>query len=355
MKNKHLLLFLWAFLLGNFTSLQAQFEESVTLPNASQKSQIMQTIGLSKITVEYHSPAVKGREVWGKLVPYDKVWRAGANENTTITFTDDVKINGKYLPAGTFGVHIIPSAEEWTVIFSQNSTSWGSYFYDKGEDILRIKVKPETAEHREWLAYDFINREAQSATLVMHWEKVKIPLKFEVDVHKVVLENLRQEMRSLPYWSWVGSCQAAGYCVQYNINHEEALEWVNRSIAVEKTFTNLMTKSRLLAQMDKAEEAKKTEEEAYKIAKDGEMGNYTYQLGVIENQGEKALSVAEKRAELFPKSWSALAGLGQAYQKAGKIMQALKYFKMALPLVQGNDGAKQWIQGQIKALSSSKK
>ncbi len=338
----------------SLSELYAQFEQPVAVPNSSQKASIMQTVGLSEITVEYYSPAVKGREVWGKLVPYDQVWRAGANENTKITFSDDVKINGKYLPAGTFGLHMIPNEDEWTVIFSQNSTSWGSYFYTQEEDILRINVKPQAAAHREWLAYDFTNREAQSTTLVMHWEKVKIPLTFEFDVHGVVLESLRQEMRNLANWSWVGTCQAATYCAQHKINQQEALTWINRSISMEKTFTNLMTKARLLEQLKQTEEAKTTEAEAYKFAKDGEMGNYVYELGVIQNEGEKALQVAEKRAEIFPKSWRALSGLGQAYQTAGNLMKALQYFKMALPLVQDNQGATDWIQGQIKALTKAK-
>src|SRR5579864_1840871 len=127
----------------------------IDLPRASQHAMIMQRIGLTDITINYHRPLANGREIWGKVVPYGKVWRAGANENTVITFTDPVTIEGQPLEKGTYGLHMIPDQNEWTVIFSKNSASWGSFSYKQDEDALRVNVKPQPAEAHNALAYDF--------------------------------------------------------------------------------------------------------------------------------------------------------------------------------------------------------
>src|SRR5438309_7814971 len=126
----------------------------LNLPRDSQHASVAQRIGITDITVKYHRPLVKGRTIWGKVVPYGQVWRAGANENTTITFTDPVSIEGKPLPKGTYGLHMFPGEKEWTVVFSKNSTSWGSFTYDEKEDALRVTVKPQSADLHEALAYD---------------------------------------------------------------------------------------------------------------------------------------------------------------------------------------------------------
>ena len=121
------------------------------IPRQSQHAVLMQRVGITDITISYHRPLVAGRKIWGGVVPYGQVWRAGANENTTIEFTDQVMIEGKPLDRGTYGLHMIPNADEWTVIFSKNSTSWGSFTYDQKEDALRVNVKPHATEFREAL------------------------------------------------------------------------------------------------------------------------------------------------------------------------------------------------------------
>ena len=139
---------------------RAQFKNGsqateLNLPRLSQRAQITQRVGLTDITIVYHAPLAGGRELFGKTVPYGQVWRAGANENTTISFTDDVSVEGHPLAAGTYGLHMIPNADQWTIIFSKNSTSWGSFSYDEKEDALRVNVKPAAAENRDSLAYTF--------------------------------------------------------------------------------------------------------------------------------------------------------------------------------------------------------
>ena len=159
----------------------------------SLKASVMQRLGIdTDITIEYSRPGVKGRKIWGELVPYGLApgneysnekpypWRAGANENTTIEFSKDVLIEGNKLPAGKYGIHMIPSEKDWTIIFSKNSEGWGSFAYNQEEDALRITVTPVEAPHKEWLMFGFNNLDGTSATVCLHWEKVKVPFKIEL-------------------------------------------------------------------------------------------------------------------------------------------------------------------------------
>ena len=172
-----------------FCQFQTQAaEKSRPSPNAT----VTQRVGLTDIAIKYCRPGVKGRKIWGNLVPYgmnpgnkyskgkDFPWRAGANENTTIELSQDVKVEGKSLAAGTYGLHMIPGKEEWVIIFSKNHSSWGSYSFNAEEDALRVTVTPVTTEHNEWLAYYFSDLTDNSAILNLHWEKLKVPIKVQV-------------------------------------------------------------------------------------------------------------------------------------------------------------------------------
>src|SRR5437868_15515907 len=167
-------LLLGLLFVANLTEAQSTV---LDLPRPSQHATVMQRVGVTDITINYHRPLVGGRKVWDALVPYGQVWRAGANENTTITFTDPVTIEGKPLPKGTYGLHMFPGEKEWTVVFSKNSTSWGSFTYDEKEDALRVTVKPQPADLHEALAYDFDDVKPDSATVTLRWEKLAVPFK----------------------------------------------------------------------------------------------------------------------------------------------------------------------------------
>lgn len=173
------------------------------LPLQSQRAEISQRIGITDITISYHRPLVNDRKVWGALVPYGQVWRAGANENTTITFSDPVQIEGKPLDKGTYGLHMIPTANEWTIIFSKNSTSWGAFTYDQAEDALRVTVKPQTADMHNALTYDFDQLQPDSALVELEWEKIAVPFKVSVDVHDVVEASLKKQLRNLSQLSLI--------------------------------------------------------------------------------------------------------------------------------------------------------
>src|SRR5690349_3623492 len=241
-------------------SAEAQFKNGsqpteLNIPRVSQRGSVTQRIGLTDITINYHRPAVGGREIWGKIVPYGKVWRAGANDNTTITFADDVTVEGKPLAAGTYGLHMIPDKDQWTIIFSKNSTSWGSFSYDEKEDALRVNVKPRAEDAFEDLTYTFDDVKPESAVATLRWEKLAVPFQIGVDVKAVVLRGIKNELRSVGGFTWAGYDEAAQWCLDNNYNLEEALKWEDTSIQGEPRFENWETKSRILSAMGKNDDA----------------------------------------------------------------------------------------------------
>ena len=184
---------------------------------------------------------MKGRAVWGKVVPYGEVWRTGANENTTIQFTTPVRIGGHELPAGTYGVQTIPTAQDWTFILSKDADRWGAFTYDPKDDALRATIHPEPAPQQEWMSFEFTDLSDTSATLVLRWEKLRVPVKIEVDTPKAVVGNAKAALR------WQTPLAAASYCVQSGECLAEAGHWIDASIAIEPTFSNQRLKAQLLA------------------------------------------------------------------------------------------------------------
>jgi hypothetical protein len=178
-----------AFLFALSSTTQAQDKEV----RKSLHATVTQTLGVeTDITFDFSRPGVKGRTIWGDLEPYGLhpgnkysdnkpyPWRAGANENTTITVSSDIKVEGKKLAAGKYGVHMIPSETDWVVIFSKKNDGWGSFAYDEKDDALRVTVKATAAPHKEWLTYGFDDLAGTSATAFLHWDKLKVPFKIEV-------------------------------------------------------------------------------------------------------------------------------------------------------------------------------
>lgn len=300
---------------------------NVTTPDLSQKSTLSQRIGITDISLIYYSPEVKKRAIWGKLIPYGKVWRAGANENTVIRFTHDVKVEGQMIKAGTYGLHMIPEKDQWTIIFSKNYTSWGSYFYKKDEDVLRVKVKPVVSELQEWLTYDFNDRKADSAILALSWEKVRVPIKIEVDVKKIMVDNIRKELRSLPFWYWKGTYGAAKYCFDNGVNLEEALKWIDKSINTEENFQNVFLKSKILNKLNKPSDAAKAKKHAFKIASENDMTQHAYSFASKDK--EKCVSILLKNTKRY-KTWTSYRALARLYNYTKEKKNAIKYFKLAL-------------------------
>src|SRR6185369_945749 len=227
------------------------------IPRDSQHATVLQKVGITDIKVNYHRPLVKGRQIWGKVVPYDAVWRAGANENTTISFSDPVTIEGKTLEAGAYGLHMIPGEKSWIVIFSRNSTSWGAFTYKQEEDALRVTVTPQPAEFHEALAYDFDDVKDDAATLTMRWEKLAVPVKIGVNTKELVQASLHKQLRGFAQYTWDGWDDAANYLLANKLSVDDALNYCDRSIQVEERFDNLFTKSKVLTAMGRKDEADK--------------------------------------------------------------------------------------------------
>ena len=236
------------------------------LPDASQMAMVKQRVGVTDISVTYHRPLVNGRKIWGALVPYGEVWRAGANENTTFEVSTPVQIEGQALAAGTYGLHMIPAADTWTVIFSKANTSWGSYSYDQKEDALRVTVKPRPIEMEEALEYEFEDLKPDSVTVTMKWEKLAVPFHVTTKDEETTLPFIRSRLRGRAQYSWGPLNEAAQYCLTKKIDLEEALKWADLSIQNEERFENLTTKADLLQAMNRADEAKKVRDHAMETA-----------------------------------------------------------------------------------------
>jgi hypothetical protein len=321
----------------------------LNIPRVSQRGTVSQRIGLTDITIAYHRPAVGGREIWGKTVPYGKVWRAGANENSTISFSDDVSIEGKPLAAGTYGLHTIPDKDQWTIIFSKNSTSWGSFSYDEKEDALRVNVKPHAAESVELLTYGFDDVKPDSATATLRWEKLAVPFRVSVDVKAVVLRSIKNELRSVGGFTWSGFDEAAQWCLDNNYNLEEALKWENTSIQNEERFENLETKSRILDAMGRKEESAKALSTAFDKADAVRL--YTYARG-LQRQGNT------KRAfELYPQvpkknanHWISHLALARISSNTGDFPTAAK--EMTQAISGAPDATKPFLEPLLKRLQA---
>jgi len=346
--------------LGLLMPIMAQ---NLTPVRVSPQATVIQRIGLTDITINYHRPSVRDREVWGALVPYgmspgvsfgsgdEFPWRAGANENTTITFTHDVTISGKELKAGTYGLHMIPAEGEWTIIFSNDNASWGSFFYNPANDAARVKTLPVKAGHQEWLLYGFEDITSNSVVAFLHWEKLKIPFRIEMDAQEIRLASMRKELTNIPAFGWRGPLQAANYCLQNNINHVEALGWVERSIANTQNVNNLSVKAGLLDQMRRTAEANNVRNDAYEFANrtgveaDMNMVGYMY---LQANNTDRAIEIFKKNVKAHPDAWNVYDSLGEGYHRKGDMKKAIKNYQTALQKAPANQ--KNRIEGILERL-----
>ncbi|MFZ0144905.1 MAG: DUF2911 domain-containing protein [Candidatus Sulfotelmatobacter sp.] len=299
------------------------------LPLQSQHAVITQRIGLTDITINYHRPLVNDRQVWGKLVPYGQVWRAGANENTTVTFTDPVTIEGQPLDKGTYGLHMIPGENQWTVIFSKMSTAWGSFSYKQDEDALRVTVKPQTAEFHDALTYDFDDLKPDSTVVTLRWEKVAVPFKVAVKVDDVVEASINRQIRGLNQYYWESWDEAANYYLANKINLDEALKDEDQSIRVEERYDNLHTKSQILEAMGRKEDAATFLNKALEKASAQQLYFYGRQLQGEKKQ-EEAFALYLSNAKKFPDFWISHVGLARVYSGQGDYDKAVEELQTAL-------------------------
>jgi Protein of unknown function (DUF2911) len=319
------------------------------LPRPSQHAVLTQRIGITDITVSYHRPLTNGRKIWDGVVPYGQVWRAGANENTTIAFSDPVTIEGKSLDRGTYGLHMIPAADQWTIIFSKNSTSWGSFTYDEKEDALRVQVKPQPSDFHEALTYDFDQLKPESSLLTLRWEKIAVPVNIGVNVNEVVQSSLHNQLRGLSQYTWMSWDDAATYLLDHKLNLQDALAYEDKSIQNEERFDNLVTKGRILRAMNRTEDAKATEAKALDKATPMQVHMFARQLQADKRQ-EEAFTIFRTNAQKHPNEWFVHSGLARIYCSQGKFDDAAKEMKIAL--AGAPDQQKSYVEGLVKRLES---
>jgi len=319
------------------------------LPRQSQHAKVTQRIGITDITINYHRPLANGRQIWGKVVPYGQVWRAGANENTVISFSDPVIIEGQALDKGTYGLHMIPGENQWTVIFSKNSTSWGSFSYKQDEDALRVNVKPQTVDLHDALAYDFDEVKPDSTVVTMRWEKVAVPFKVGVSVNDIVVASIHRQLHGLNQYYWEGWDDAAGFLLANKINLDEALKDEDQSIETEERYDNLLSKSHILEAMGRKDEAVAFRTKALEKGSALQLYFYARQLQGEKKQDE-ALVVFRANAKKFPDYWTSHVGMARVYSAQGDFDSAVKEMKAALP--SAPDSNKANLESYLKRLQA---
>jgi tetratricopeptide (TPR) repeat protein len=319
------------------------------LPRQSQHAVVTQRIGITDIVVNYHRPLANGRQIWGKLAPYGEVWRAGANENTTITFSDPVTIEGQALDKGTYGLHMIPGESQWTVIFSKNSKDWGSFSYKQEDDALRVNVKALAAEAYDALAYDFDDLKADSAVVTMRWDKVAVPFKVQVNVNDLVTASIHRQLHGLNQYYWEGWDDAAGYFLANKINLDEALKDEELSIQAEERYDNVLNKSHILEAMGRKQEAEVARNKALGIANALQL--YVYARGLQgEKKQDEAIVVFRSNAKKFPDFWTSHLGMARVYSAQGDFDNAVKELKLSM--VGAPDANKTALEGYVKRLQA---
>ena len=340
---------LYVAILGIGGSLAAQ--NDLNLPDVSQAAEVKQRIALTDVTIKYHRPLVNGRKIWGGLVPYGKVWRAGANENTTIEFSDPVSVEGKALAKGVYGLHMIPNSDSWTVIFSKTNTAWGSYSYDQKEDALRVDVKPKPlAETKEAMEFEFGDLKPTSTAVTLKWEKLGVPFTVSINDPDQTLENIRAQLKGRGQFTWQALDEGAQFCLTRKINLDEALRWADASIQNEERFDNLSTKADILKALNRPDEAKTVWNHALEIAKAPQLYTYGRQLQ-NQKKADEAMEIFKEVAKRFPKG--VYGNLAQARIKsaAGDFAGAANDAKQAQAAAP-TDAQKQSIQALINRLDS---
>jgi len=235
------------------------FGQQLKTPRPSPDATVTQFVGVTEVKIDYSSPAVKGRKIWGELVPFGEIWRTGANEATTITFSDAVKVNGSELPAGTYGIHTIPGESEWEFIFSKDTKIDGSSNFDKEKEVLRVKAKPEEHHFMERMTFLFTNVTDNSASVNLLWDKLNVSFNIEINTQELFLSKAREQL------SWSPTFQAAQYCLTTNTNLEEAYKWIEASCLISEVYWNTRVKAQIHNKLGMKNEAIATMEKAIEL------------------------------------------------------------------------------------------
>ena len=345
------------FVLLLLATTAAVAQPAIRVPEASPAATVGQTVGVTDITINYHRPAVNKRTIWGGLVPYGVVWRAGANENTTISFSTPVKVEGQALPAGTYGLFMIPGQSQWTVIFSKFTGGWGAYSYDASEDAARVTVTPQTmSDSQERMAYIFDDVTNEAATLSLRWEKLRVPVKIAVDLPTTVRTSIRDSLRSGKHWNGDAWAAAARWELR-NGDVDTALRYANRAMDLGQTTTALRTKAAVLEKKGDIKGATELRDRSKANANEAEMINITAGSLMNGKKYDDAITYLSNYLTSHPNSpetWRVYAALGDAYAAKGDHPNAHAAFEKAMAAA--HDVAERTeVQDSINSLMSEAK
>jgi hypothetical protein len=326
-----------------FVTLTIQAQNITTPRTPSPAANVSQTIGISTVTVNYSRPSVKGRKVWGGIVPYgynkqafgagnDAPWRAGANENTVLKLSHAATIEGHAVPAGEYGLFFVINEDNTgEVIVSKDSRSWGSFWYTADHDLFRAKITTREIPPTEMLTYDFQNLTKTSGELVLNWEKRQFPVRIEFDVDNIVMANAVEELKSTTGFNWPGFWSAANYAVANKVNYDQALVWIDRAILMNPNFNTLSTKAGLVKTTGNPALSDSLMREAVVVGTENDLNNYGYQL-LNDKQFDRAIEVFVLNTQKHPKSPNAFDSLGEAYATKGDKKNAILNFRKSLSM-----------------------
>ena len=356
-------------------TLCAQYP-GLTLPPSgnNQKASVIQYIGPVQVRIDYSSPAVHGPngkdrrgEIWGKLVPYGlsnqgfgngkmTPWRAGANENTVFTVSHEVEVEGKRLPAGRYGLFMIPGPEEFTVVFSKDSLAWGSFFYEDADDALRVTVKPKKHEYREWLTYEFTARKPAEATAELQWEELSVPWTIKVsNPDDIYITRVRQELTNSPGFNYQAYVAAAQYTLQSGKNLDQGLKWAEAAVSMpfigQANFNTLSTKAQVLTKLGRESEAKEIMQTALRhpATTSLEIHQYGRQL-LAAKKTDEAMAVFKLNQERNGDAWPVHVGLTRGYAATGDLKAALEHAQKAVQQAPDELNRKS-LEAMVKSLS----
>jgi hypothetical protein len=318
----------------------------IRVPQASPRAVVEETVGVTDIRVSYHRPSVNNRKIFGGLVPYDVIWRAGANQPTSITFSTPVKVEGQDVPAGSYSLFFIPGSTQWTLVLSKFTGGWGTYSYDQAEDLVRVKLTPQPNDMQERMVFTFDDAKENSVTLSMRWDKTRVPVKVEADTKKLVAEGIRNDLRSELYWVAPAWVQASSYMLR-NGNEDLALQYINHAIDMQPDAQALRLKARIIEKKGDAEGAKTLRAQADKLMTP-EIASVSnaYRLIGQKKYDEAIAAIGET------KSYRGLAAIGDAWAAKGDKTKAMEWYDKAMSAA-SNQNERVEVQDNINALGAS--
>ncbi|GAB4517721.1 MAG: hypothetical protein Tsb004_28100 [Allomuricauda sp.] len=338
-KNNMIVRYILVLVLAYTSTLNAQYRPLQSIPDRSTKAMVSQRVGITDIEVSYYSPCARGRKIYGERVPYNGghpfPWRAGANENTVVRLGHDVMVQGKHLSAGEYGLHIIPAEDQWTFIFSSSAHLYGSSYgfsaYKETEDVLRVTAVPESIDYKECLQYEFLDRTEDKVSFCISWENTRTCVELEVDLHNIVVESLKNELRGTKGLYWESWQLAAQYLLEHDLDLNLALAWIDRSISgdfdKQPAFANLFTKSQILKKLGRTQEAAHFEQRALFNGSCVDLYYHGNDSFWIDHDIDKAKAVFEMGINRDPHYSRNYLGMGWVHIQKGNPKKAIDYLE----------------------------